>query len=81
MTINELRAHYEERPFQPFRIHAADGRSVDVDHPEFMAFSRSGRVTYVSKVGGGFETIDLLLISSLERIPKKPSRGRNGRQK
>jgi hypothetical protein len=79
MTIEELRRVHQVRPFEPFRIHMADGRSVDVDHPEYMSFSRRGRVAYVSTPGEGLESIDLLLIASLEKITRRSHRRRNGR--
>lgn len=80
MTIEELRRCHQARPFQPFRIHMANDRSVDVDHPEYMAFSRQGRIAYVTTAGDGLESIDLLLVSSLEQITKKSHRRRNGRE-
>jgi hypothetical protein len=79
MTVEELRRQHEIQPFVPLRIHMANGRSVDVDHPRFMMFSRTGRVAYVSTPGDGMESIDLLLISSLEQITKKTAKGRNGK--
>ena len=43
-----------------------NGRSLDIDHPEFLMFSRSGRTIYVSKPDDTFEIVDLLLVTSLE---------------
>ena len=68
MTIEQLRAMHFTRPFQPFRIHLADGRQVDVEHPEFLAHTPSGRTIMVAKPDETFEVIDLLLVTSLERI-------------
>lgn len=79
MTVEELRRYHEGNPFTPFRIHMSNGRSVDVDHPRFMMFSRTGRVAYVSTPGDGMESIDLLHITSLEQLNKKSSKGRNGK--
>jgi hypothetical protein len=79
MTIEELRKHHRSEPFVPFRIHMANGRSLDVVHPELLSFSGSGRVAYVSTPDDAHESVDLLLISSLELIAKKAHRRRNGR--
>jgi hypothetical protein len=37
MTIEQLRQMHQARPFRPFRVHMADGRHLDVAHPEFLA--------------------------------------------
>jgi len=68
MTIERLRKMHEARPFRPFRIHMADGRHLDVVHPEFLAHSRSGRTISVATPDDVFEVIDLLLVTSLEPI-------------
>jgi len=76
VTVEKLREMYNAKPFMPFRVHLADGRSVDIDHPEFLMFSRSGRTIYVSKPDDTFEIIDLLLVTSLESINGQPRRRR-----
>ena len=68
MTIEQLREMLQARPFQPFRIHMADGRHLDVVHPEFLARSPSGRTISVATPHDVFEVIDLLLVTSLEPI-------------
>ena len=68
MTVEQMREMSNAWPFHPFRIHLADGRSLDVDHPEFLMFSRSGRTIVVSKTNDTFEIIDLLLVTSLESL-------------
>ena len=59
MTINELRKMLRAEPFRPFEIHLADGRSLSVDHPEFVGQAPSGRTISVGQVDG-FEIVDLL---------------------
>ena len=66
MTIEQLRNTLQAQPFRPFRVHLADGRSFDVEHPEFLASIRGGRTIIVFTGGEGFEIIDLLLVTSLE---------------
>ncbi len=63
-------------PFQPYRIHMADGRYVDVAHPDFLARSPAGRTAVVYKPDETHEVIDLLLVTSLEVLngKRKPRR-------
>jgi hypothetical protein len=61
MTIEQLRQFHQARPFRPFRIHLADSRHLDVEHPEFLAHTPSGRTVMVAKADETFEVIDLLL--------------------
>ncbi len=67
MTIESLSSAIEARPFRPFRIHLADGRTIAVPHPEFIAFKPKGRTAVVMDegAGDGFEIVDLLLCVSL----------------
>jgi len=39
----------------------ADSRHLDVEHPEFLAHTPSGRTVMVAKADETFEVIDLLL--------------------
>jgi hypothetical protein len=39
MNGDELINYHDRRPFRPFAIHLSDGRSFEVNHPEFMARS------------------------------------------
>ncbi len=66
MTIEQLMRMNRAQPFQAYRIHMANGRYLDVAHPEFVARSPSGRTIAVSDADGAFEIVDLLLVSSLE---------------
>jgi len=65
MTIDQILRLHRAQPFQAFRIHLADSRSVDVTHPEVLAISQAGRTISVAW-DGAFEMIDLLLVVSLE---------------
>jgi hypothetical protein len=37
MDLNGLREALRQQPFEPFAIRLADGRSLPVYHPEFVA--------------------------------------------
>jgi hypothetical protein len=65
---------HQARPFQPFDIHLADGRSVPVDHPELLLITPPGRTIGVGLSDGTIEIIDLLLVTSLK--PRVNGRGR-----
>jgi hypothetical protein len=55
----------------------ADGRSISVNHRDFVASSPSGRTIIVYQPDDSFNVIDLLLVTDLEvsngksRRPKK----------
>ena len=80
MTIEQLRQMHQARPFTPFRVHVADGRHLDVGHPEFLAHIPTGRTIMIARPDESFEVIDLLLVTSLEPIDGKP-RSRRQRRK
>ena len=73
MTIEQLRHLHQAQPFQPFDIHLADGRSLPVEHPEFLAQSPTGRTIAVGHEDGVLEIVDLLLVVSLKprRAPRR----------
>jgi len=75
MQMNELRAVFKAQPFQPFVLYLADGRNVRVEHPDFMAISPVGRTAVVYDKSGGFEIIDLLLVTSVQ-VANGRSRGK-----
>lgn len=66
MKIDELKKAKDQRPFQPFLIRMADGREVRVSHPEAIAWDpESPRIAIVVVPGGGWEVIEVALITSL----------------
>lgn len=71
MTVEQLRKMHQARPFRPFRVHMADGRHLDVEHPEFLAHTPTGRTVMIAQPDESFEVIDLLLVTSLEPIDGK----------
>jgi hypothetical protein len=77
MTIEQLRRMHQARPFQPFDIYLADGRSLPVGHPEVLAISPPGRTIGVGLQDGTIEVVDLLLVTSLKPKPN----GRPGRRR
>lgn len=68
MTIEQLLSFQNATPFHPYRIHLADGRSLEVRHRDFLARSPGGRTAIVYKPNDMFEVIDWLLVTSLETL-------------
>jgi len=66
MTIEQLRNVHRAKPFVPFTIYLADGRSHGVPHPECMMFSHSGRTVVVASPDDTFDILDLLLVTDLK---------------
>lgn len=66
MTVEQLRNIHQARPFRPFTIHMADGRSLRVAHSEFLSHSPSGRTVIVHQTDETFSVVDLLLVNELE---------------
>jgi len=77
MAIEQVRKLHQARPFQPFRMHLADSRSLDVVHPELLAISEPGRtVIVVTGDESLYEVVDLLLVTSLEVLNGRAKAGR-----
>ena len=74
MTIEALRRFAKATPFQPFRIHLADGRTIPVVHHDYIISSPSGRTAIVYQKDDSFEVIDLLLVASLQVKPNKAAK-------
>ena len=66
MTLEEVRAIVHAAPFQPFNMHLANGSSIRVPHPDFIAIPAVGRTVALYKEGERAHTIvDLLLVTRL----------------
>ena len=66
MTYKEIAELYEAAPFEPFKLVMPNGSGVEVDHPEFMAFSRDHRTLHFYPRRGGVWHIDIKLITRAE---------------
>jgi hypothetical protein len=80
MTIEQLRTMHQARPFEPFDIFLADGRTIGVDHPEFLSQSPAGRTISVGMPDGTHQVIDLLLVTSLKPRPNGAAPSRRSRR-
>lgn len=71
MQVEQLRKVHRAAPFRPFIVHLADGRAIQVNHPEFMMTSPTGRTFVIYGTDDAFEVIDLLLVTSIEVLDGK----------
>ncbi|MEO5721233.1 MAG: hypothetical protein ABIR71_07170, partial [Chthoniobacterales bacterium] len=69
MTGEQIRQLYRAVPFEPFRVHMANGRFLDIPHPDFMHLSPTGRRLVVDSSEESFEIVDVLLVTSVESLP------------
>lgn len=79
MRIDDLKNVHQARPYRPFTIHLSDGRSFRVDHPEFLALSRTGRTVALFSEDDAFEIIDVMLMTSIEVV--NGQKGRHARRR
>jgi hypothetical protein len=75
MRIEQLKKAKDRRPFQPFWIRMADGREIQVRHPDAVAWeSDQARIAVCIVPGGGWEVIDVALATSLGmQAPASPA--------
>jgi hypothetical protein len=74
MTIEQLRQYHQARPFRRFVLHIADGSTVRVDHPEFLAHTPMGRTVLVGLPDESSRVIDILMITQIEVPPQNGRR-------
>ncbi len=75
MDLNSIRDALRRQPFRPFAMRLADGRSVEIRHPECVAMNK--RILIVIDDDSFTQTLEPLLIVSLEKL-KQPPKGGNG---
>jgi hypothetical protein len=68
-----------QRPFHPFDIHLADGRSLPLASPEFLAVTPPGRTIGAGLADGTIGVVDLLLVTTLK--PHVNGHGRRRRSR
>lgn len=66
MKMNEIQVLLEAQPFHAFTIRIGDTRQLDVPHPEFLALSPAGDIAIVFRREGGFNVVDVELVTDLE---------------
>jgi hypothetical protein len=66
MTMEQFRSTLQLRPFRPFTIRMADGRTFEIPHPDFAAQSPSGRTVIVFHEDDSYTLLDLLLMTEVD---------------
>ena len=75
MNIAGVREALHRQPFEPFTIRLADGRSLPVPHPDFVAVTP--RRVIVGAQDDSWAVVEPLLIISLD-YKSTPGKGGNG---
>ncbi|HXE53696.1 MAG TPA: hypothetical protein VN541_11800 [Tepidisphaeraceae bacterium] len=65
MNTAQLTPFFMREPFQAFVLYLADGRSIEIRHPDFASFERAGVTIWVFHKDGELELIDPNLIVSI----------------
>jgi hypothetical protein len=73
MNLEGIRQAVRRRPFVPFSVMLADGRALDVPHPEFVAVGT--RLATVIAEDGSWSVVEPLLIVSLDSLPRRNGKG------
>lgn len=83
MQSSQLTIFANSLPFEAFRIFIADGRQVNVTHPEMVMIADYAESIWAFHSGGQAELIDGALITSLKTlgpvdpdtfIPRRPEK-------
>jgi hypothetical protein len=72
--LEEIRDLTRRAPFARFRVHLADGRTLDVPHPDFVWLPKPGVFFFFHEERGSGERINPLLIISVESANGAESR-------
>jgi hypothetical protein len=67
MTMQEIQRLREAKPFEPSRVLVADGNQYEVWHPEHLSQNPSGRMIAIGLEDDSFVTLDLLLVTGVQR--------------
>lgn len=79
MDIAGVREVLHRQPFEPFVIRLADGRSLPVPHPDFVAVGRRRIVVVLED--DSWSIVEPLLIVSLDKASsEKPGNGKKKRR-
>lgn len=75
MDLNAVRDALHRQPFRPFTIRLADGRSLPVPHPDFVAVVGRSVIVASPQQNESYSIVESLLIVSLEYngVPAPPA--------
>jgi hypothetical protein len=71
MRIEDLKRVKNKVPFRPFMIHMADGREIEVRHPDAVSWGAdTGRIVSYISPADEWMLIDIGLVTSLAAPPE-----------
>jgi hypothetical protein len=76
MTKKEIRELVHHSPFQPFRLHLADGKDLRVPHPDFALVTAEYVVVANVLPDASPGSINLVPYNHISRIEMLPNRSR-----
>jgi hypothetical protein len=68
MNVDDIRAALQPSPFVPFAIRLADGRALQVKHPEFVIVTRRNLIV-ADPDTDAISWVDPMLALSLDFVP------------
>ena len=68
MQASQLLVYTQSRPFEPFRIFVADGRRIDVLHPEMTMVAKYAMTLWLFHPRGELEVLDAGHITGLRTM-------------
>jgi hypothetical protein len=68
MTPAEIKQLVEATPFSPFRLHLADGRKLDVPHPDYIHVFNQAPRAVVEFEDGSWQLVNLPIVVSVEVV-------------
>jgi len=80
MDIGGIREALHKQPFEPFRLSLADGRALEVRHPDFVAV-HPRRIIVIDDTGAWSVVEPLLVVSIDYQAPIKKGTNGSGRKK
>jgi len=65
VTPEQITRRQNAAPFKPYFVMLADGRQLDIHHPDFVSVSSKEGLITVFDLAGGVEIVDLMWVVSL----------------
>jgi hypothetical protein len=68
MLVDNFDELWRARPFRPFSVHTADGRTILVRSPEYAWHAPANRIVWIAEGSGEARVrmVDLQLVTSVE---------------
>lgn len=82
LAPSQILSYVQAKPFRPFRIHMASGKTIDVKHPEIIKVGKNYVIVFTFVPGQDvlvdeWETLSLMLAESLSHVDAATKHGNN----